>query len=54
MIKSSFTSILATGAFILTLNTGFAQKTSKAGATQSEGIRPYKIHVSEVALKDLR
>lgn len=54
MIKSSLTSILATGAFILTVNTGFAQKTSKAVAIQSEVIRPCKIHVSEAALKDLR
>jgi pimeloyl-ACP methyl ester carboxylesterase len=54
MIKSSLTSILAAGALILTANTSFAQKASKAGATQSEVIRPYKIHVSEAALKDLR
>lgn len=55
MIKSDFNSIIMSGIFILlAVSVGFAQNTITADVKPSELIRPYKVAVSDVALKDLR
>ncbi|MGH2666508.1 epoxide hydrolase family protein [Flavobacterium sp.] len=54
MNKRSLTGTIATAAFMLLANTGFAQKELSTNSKTSEQIRPFHVSISKAEIADLR